>query len=126
MIKEKIIHIYFYRLCYIFLIFKFILIYLICVICIENWGHFWKKKKSAQKSWKRLFSLDVSISIIPLNKFDDKNASLLMSFKAIRIYIMFVIFVWKILYLLNCSYHWKKIRIICYGIKVENIYYLYL
>jgi len=56
--------------------------------------------------------LDFSLPNIPLNKFVYKNAILLVSFKKIRIYIYFAIFFVSL----------RKISIICYNMKVQNIY----
>jgi len=65
---------------------------------------------------KYYFELTLSPSNYTVKQIDYKNAILLMLLKKIKIYIIFVLLFESL----------KKISIICYNMKVKNIYYLYL
>jgi len=56
------------------------------------------------------FRFIFSLLIIPLNKFNYNNVILLVSFKKIKIYIIFIILL-------------KKISIICYIMKIQKLLY---
>jgi len=63
------------------------------------------------------------LSIIPLNIFNYKNVILLVSLKKIRIYICYMV---DIIFLKDMVDIIEMISIVCYNMKVQNTYYLYL